>query len=72
MGRYLTEDGKRAALHLVTVVVVLAALTYPLWPTSSDASTPRIRYVKCAPGGVHAWLSSEGDIAVMPAGTECP
>ena len=74
MNRYLTPEGKSAALVLALVLFTLASLTYHFWPTTSDASAPkqRVRYIECAEGNVHAWVTSEGGIAVLPAGGSCP
>lgn len=73
MSRYLTAEGERAALILATVLFIVGALIYQFAPTSSSAATkPRITYVECAPGGVHAWTYGDDALFVIPAGGDCP
>lgn len=57
--------------------IALAVSLVVLFVHFSDAEAapkskaPRVHFVECAPGGVHAWVTEDGGIAVLPAGTEC-
>lgn len=40
-------------------------------PADPAPPAPEVRYVDCS-HGAHVWMTSEGGIAVLPAGSACP